>query len=79
MDGGRVGGVTSAQNQTTSASDSSDLGKLVGQWVDWSEAGDLLHVSVSKVRQMIRDHQLTAAVPFEGAGQKVPSLSLIHI
>jgi hypothetical protein len=30
-------------------------------------------VPVSKVRQLIREHQLAAAVPREGAGQQVPA------
>ena len=50
-----------------------DLDDLVGDWLDWSEASDALHVSVSKVRQLIREHQLAAAVPVPGAGQKVPA------
>jgi len=49
-----------------------ELNELVGRWLDWSEAGELLNVSVSKVRQLIREHQLAAAVPVERAGQKVP-------
>ncbi|MGZ4428260.1 MAG: Rv2175c family DNA-binding protein [Nocardioidaceae bacterium] len=50
-----------------------DLNLLVGDWLDWSEAGAALGVSVSKVRQLIREHQLAAAVPVPGAGQKVPA------
>jgi hypothetical protein len=49
------------------------LDALIGDWLDWSEASDALHVSVSKVRQLIREHQLAAAVPVPGAGQKVPA------
>ena len=50
-----------------------DLNALVGQWLDWSEAGERLQVSVSKVRQLIREHHLAAVVPVDGAGQKVPA------
>lgn len=50
-----------------------DLGQLVETWLDWREAGELLGVSVSKVRQLIREHQLAAAVPVSQAGQKVPA------
>lgn len=50
-----------------------DLDELVGEWLDWSQASDLLGVSVSKVRQLIREHQLAAVVPAPGAGQKVPA------
>jgi excisionase family DNA binding protein len=49
------------------------LGSLVEEWLDWSEAAGRLGVSVSKVRQLIREHQLAAAVPAEGAGQRVPA------
>ena len=49
------------------------LRALVGHWLDWGEAGELLGVSVSKVRQLIREHHLAAAVPVQGAGQKVPA------
>jgi hypothetical protein len=50
-----------------------DLGTLVTDWLDWKAAGAALGVSVSKVRQLIREHQLAAAVPREGAGQQVPA------
>jgi Rv2175c C-terminal domain of unknown function len=46
---------------------------LVEEWLDWSEASERLHVSVSKVRQLIREHHLAAAVPVAGGGQKVPA------
>lgn len=57
----------------TDQDQSTELAELVGEWLDWSEAGALLHVSVSKVRQLIREHNLAAAVPVPGAGQKVPA------
>lgn len=50
-----------------------DLSELVGEWLDWSEAAEQLHVSVSKVRQLIREHELAAAVPVPGRGQKIPA------
>ncbi len=50
-----------------------DLNQLVGEWWDWSQAAEHLNVTVSKVRQLIREHQLAAAVPVEGGGQKVPA------
>jgi Rv2175c C-terminal domain of unknown function len=50
-----------------------DLSTLIGEWLDWSHASDELHVSVSKVRQLIREHQLAAAVPTPGAGQQIPA------
>ncbi|HET9861190.1 MAG TPA: Rv2175c family DNA-binding protein [Nocardioidaceae bacterium] len=58
---------------STEPSQSTDLNDLVGEWLDWSEASELLNVSVSKVRQLIREHSLAAAVPVEGQGQKVPA------
>jgi hypothetical protein len=50
-----------------------ELSGLVEEWLTWSQAGELLHVSVSKVRQLIREHQLAAVVPYPGAGQQVPA------
>ena len=49
------------------------LDELVEEWLDWSQAAEQLGVSVSKVRQLIREHQLAAAVPTPGAGQQVPA------
>lgn len=49
------------------------LSDLVEEWLDWDRAGELLQVSASKVRQLIREHQLAAAVPTPGAGQQVPA------
>ena len=57
----------------SSTSQGTDLETLVGEWLDWDQASDLLGVSVSKVRQLIREHQLAAVVPAPGAGQKVPA------
>ena len=53
-----------------------DLAVLVEEWLEWSEVADALGVSVGKVRTMIREHQLAAAVPWERAGQRVPALFL---
>jgi len=50
-----------------------DLAELVEEWLDWAQAADRLGVSVSKVRQLIREHQLAAVVPAPGAGQQVPA------
>jgi hypothetical protein len=57
--------------ETTETPD--DLNTLIAEWLDWSQASDRLRVSVSKVRQLIREHQLAAAVPIPGAGQQVPA------
>lgn len=50
-----------------------DLGALVPEWIDWAAAAAELGVTVAKVRTMIRDHELAAAVPSEGAGQQIPA------
>ena len=50
-----------------------DLAALVPEWLDWAEAARLLGVTVAKVRTMIREHELAAAVPSPGAGQQVPA------
>ena len=50
-----------------------DVSALVGEWLSWSEAAEHLGVSVSKVRQLIKEHHLAALVPEPGAGQKVPA------
>ncbi|MBO9520314.1 MAG: transcriptional regulator [Nocardioidaceae bacterium] len=53
--------------------DEPDLGALVPAWLDWKAAAGELGVTVSKVRQYIREHHLAAAVPAAGAGQQVPA------
>jgi excisionase family DNA binding protein len=58
---------------TSVPSEPADLAALVSDWFDWSEAAKALGVSVNKVRTMIREHELAAAVPSEGAGQRVPA------
>lgn len=50
-----------------------DLGVLVGEWLDWSQAADLLGVPASRVGRMVKEHQLAAAVPTPGAGARVPA------
>ena len=50
-----------------------DLGPLVPEWLDWAQAGARLGVTPAKVRTMIRDHELAAAVPVPGGGPRVPA------
>ena len=50
-----------------------DRGALVDDWIDRAEAARQLGVTVSRVRTMIREHELAAAVPSPGAGQQVPA------
>ncbi|MET3960419.1 hypothetical protein ABIE44_000353 [Marmoricola sp. OAE513] len=50
-----------------------DLSELITDWLDWKGAAAELGVTVSKVRQYIREHQLAAAVPAPGLGQLVPA------
>ena len=68
-------GTSAGASTGTSTGTSGEPGitALVDHWLDWAEASELLNVSVSKVRQLIREHHLAAAVPVEGAGQKVPA------
>jgi hypothetical protein len=50
-----------------------DLSVLVEEWLDWREAASRLAVTEAKVRTMVRDHELAAAVPTPGAGPRVPA------
>ena len=50
-----------------------DLSRLVDEWLDWSQVARLLGVTEAKVRTMIKDHELAAAVPRPGAGPQVPA------
>ena len=50
-----------------------DRAALVPEWLEWSEVADLLGVSTSKVRTMIREHELAQAVSEPGAGPRVPA------
>src|SRR5689334_17607177 len=52
---------------------STDLAALVPDWLDWAATASALGVTVGKVRTMIRDHELAAAVPSPGAGQQIPA------
>jgi hypothetical protein len=58
---------------TAGPTEQDGLAGLVDEWIDWSTASELLGISVSKVRQLIRENQLAAAVPVPGGGQKVPA------
>lgn len=50
-----------------------DLHTLVPDWLDWAGCAAVLGISVSRVRQLIKEHHLAAAVPTPGAGQRVPA------
>ncbi|CAM3896080.1 Rv2175c family DNA-binding protein [Nocardioides zeicaulis] len=50
-----------------------DLAALVPEWLDWAQVAGLLGVTPSKVRSMVRDHELAQAVPVPGAGPKIPA------
>jgi hypothetical protein len=52
------------------------LDELVGEWLDWSAAAAELGVSVSKVRQLVREHQLAEVVPVPGEGPRIPAALL---
>jgi hypothetical protein len=49
------------------------LAGLVASWLDWPAAAEALGVPTSKVRQLVRDHQLAAAEPEPGAGPRIPA------
>jgi hypothetical protein len=53
-----------------------DLSQIVAEWLDWSETARILGVTPAKVRTMVKDHQLAAAVPTPGAGPRVPAAFL---
>jgi hypothetical protein len=61
------------QNSTVEHPSEHPLGELIGSWLDWKAAAGQLDVTVAKVRTLIREHQLAAAVPAAGAGQQVPA------
>ena len=50
-----------------------DLAALIPEWLDWKATAAALGVTVGKVRTLIREHHLAAAVPRPGAGQQVPA------
>ena len=51
-----------------------DLDALVDEWLDWNETAKVLGVTPAKVRTMIKDHEIAAAVPKPGAAPSVPAL-----
>ncbi len=53
-----------------------DLAALVPAWLDWAGVAERLGVTPAKVRTMVRDHELAAAVPVSGAGPQVPEAFL---
>jgi hypothetical protein len=53
--------------------DADPLDALVGEWLDWSQCAEALGVTVSRVRRLIQEHQLAAAVTAPRAGQRVPA------
>jgi hypothetical protein len=50
-----------------------DLAALVPEWLDWKQVSELLGVTPGKVRTMIKDHELAAAVSEPGTGPRVPA------
>ncbi len=49
------------------------LDVLVSEWLDWSACAAALGVTVSRVRTLVKEHHLAAAVPAPGAGQRIPA------
>ena len=54
-----------------------DLDALVPSWLDWAGAAEVLGVSVSRVRTMVKEHHLAEAVPRPGAGPQIPADFLV--
>ena len=50
-----------------------DLAALVPEWLDWADVSERLGVTPGKVRTMIKDHELAAAVPAPGGPPQVPA------
>jgi hypothetical protein len=50
---------------------------LIEGWLDWAAAGKQLGVPASRVRQLIKEHQLAAVVPVPGEGPRVPAELLL--
>jgi hypothetical protein len=63
----------SVSENTQESTFEAPLDALISEWRDWKATAAELGVSVSKVRQLIREHQLAAAVPTPGAGQQIPA------
>jgi hypothetical protein len=64
---------TTQGSDPAAQADADPLEALVGDWLDWSQCGEALGVSVSRVRRLIQEHQLAAAVTERSAGQRVPA------
>jgi excisionase family DNA binding protein len=62
-----------SETEVSQGTESVELAALVEEWLDWKQVAELLGITVSKVRQLIREHQLAAVVPSPGAGQRVPA------
>ncbi len=73
-----MGTVSANSVRAEAVPEEDDLGTLVADWLDWRQAAGELGVSESKVRQMVKDHQLAAAVPEPGAGPRIPAALLQH-
>ena len=54
------------------------LASLVPAWLDWAECAEELGVSVSRVRQWVREHQLAQVVPVPGEGPRIPAELLME-
>lgn len=63
--------MTSSESPTPLAD--ADLDALVDEWLDWNETAALLGVTQAKVRTMIKEHEIAAAVPRPGAAPSVPA------
>lgn len=55
------------------SNDATTLATLIEDWYDLHQAGDAIGVSTTRVAQLIKDHQLAAAVPVPKGGLRVPA------
>ncbi len=50
-----------------------DLATLVPEWLDWDGAAQQLGITPSRVRVLVKEHRLAAAVPRSGGKPSVPA------
>lgn len=70
---GRRGRQNGPMSSSPLPSGETDLGALIADWIDWHQAGEVLGVSPNRVRRLVAEHQLAAAVPAEGVGIRLPA------
>ena len=69
---GSVSDTTPDMSPDLDTDEATEFGQVNG-WLDWQEAAVRIGVPASKVRQLIKEHQLAAVVPVPGKGPRVPA------